>query len=66
MTPLVFGSAGMFIDAAAALSSSVMKSRRFQLMEQHSVSRWQGRIAGYRIGRDQSARNRASSQPAAR
>jgi hypothetical protein len=65
MTPLVFGSAGMFIDAAA-LSSSVMKSRRFQLMEQHSVSRWQGRIAGYRIGRDQSARNRASSQPAAR
>jgi len=61
MTPLVFGSAGMFIDAAAALPSSVMKSRRFQLIEQHSVSRKQGRIAGYRIGRDQSARTRASS-----
>src|SRR5947208_724405 len=49
MTPLVFGSAGMFIDAAAALPSSGMKSRRFQLIEQHS--RRQGRIAGYRIGR---------------
>jgi hypothetical protein len=29
MTPLVFGSAGTFIDAAAALPRSVMKSRRF-------------------------------------
>jgi hypothetical protein len=29
MTPLVFGSATMFIDAAAALPCSVMKSRRF-------------------------------------
>jgi len=56
MTPLVFGSAGMFIDAAAVLQSSVMKSRRFQLIEQHSLSRRQGRIAGYRIGRDQLAR----------
>jgi hypothetical protein len=29
----------MFIDAAAALPSSVMKSRRFQLTEQHC---WRG------------------------
>jgi hypothetical protein len=29
LNPLVFGSAGMFIDAAAALPSSVMKSRGF-------------------------------------
>jgi hypothetical protein len=29
MTPLVFGSAGIYIDAAAALPSSVMKSRGF-------------------------------------
>jgi hypothetical protein len=29
MTPLVFGSAGMFIDALALLPSGVMKSRRF-------------------------------------
>ena len=28
----------MFIDAAAALPSSVMKSRRFQLIKQHSLS----------------------------
>jgi hypothetical protein len=29
MTPLVFGPAGVFIDAVASLPSSVMKSRRF-------------------------------------
>jgi len=51
MTPLVFGSAGMFTDAAAP-PSSVIKSRRFNLIEQHSVSHRQGRVAGYRIGRD--------------
>jgi hypothetical protein len=65
MTPLVFGSAGMLIDDDDALPSSAVKSRR-RLIEQQSVSRRQRRIAGHRIGREQSAATRAFSQPAAR
>jgi hypothetical protein len=40
--------------------SSVMKSRRFEV---HSIPASQGRAAGYRMGRDQSAGIAALSKP---
>jgi hypothetical protein len=45
MTPLIFGPAGIFIDAVASLPQRD-EFAPFRLIEQHSVYRRQGRITG--------------------